>query len=81
MRFRVDIRHPLLYIYCLWHNRARTVQLVQEKRHFCRLVHYTKKKKLARAQYFSRPKIDIPPFTHTPSSHNTAYKLAGGFQA
>ena len=28
MRCRVDIRHPLLYIKCLWHNRAQTVQLV-----------------------------------------------------
>ena len=27
MRCRVDIRHPLLYIYCLWHKSARTVQL------------------------------------------------------
>ena len=29
MRCRVDIRHPLLCIYCLWHNRARKVQLVK----------------------------------------------------
>ena len=29
MQCRVDILHPLLYIECLWHNRARTVQLVK----------------------------------------------------
>ena len=28
LRCRVDIRHPLLYIQCLWHDRARTGQLV-----------------------------------------------------
>ena len=27
MRSRVDIRHPLLYIQCLRHSCARTVQL------------------------------------------------------
>ena len=30
MRCRVDIRHPLLCIWCLWHNSARTVQIVKQ---------------------------------------------------
>ena len=44
---------------------------------FLPLVPLHVEKKLARAQDFSRPKIDVPPFTHTPISHNTAHKLAG----
>merc|ERR1712105_461372 len=31
MRRRVDIRHPLLYTWRLWHNRARTLQLVKRE--------------------------------------------------
>ena len=53
-------------------------QLVQEKKDIFATCSTTpRKKKLARAQDFSHPPIDFPPFTHAPSSHNTAHKLAG----
>ena len=57
--------------------RTRLFHLSKLEKTFLQHVPFRVEKKVsARAQDFLRPQIDFPPFTHTPSGHYTAHKLA-----